>query len=208
MTDHQRTARQAKARIGVDVPWIAAWSDEFAQEDVKPCPHAAGDLAMWLPDLPGSGKPLFKVMHPVRHRAAIGKLLCMVCGEPTPSNDRWLIPFGAWIRIDGRWMFAVEPPMHGACLDHALQHCPDLRSRNWQKVRLRAAVQRHRDRTMFRGKIACDGVHRLLLTEADAKKAFGKTILRPGEGVLMFGGQREHARRSKAVLGNRFRPRV
>lgn len=182
------------AQIGIDVPWIASWSDEIAQEGVRPCPHASGDLAMWLPDLPGSGKPLFKVLHPVRHRAAIAELRCMVCGEETPPNDRWLIPFGGWVQIDGRWRFSTEPPMHGACLDRALAHCPDLRIRKWQKYRLRVPFIRHRDRTMFKGQVPCDGVHRFLLTEADAKKTFGKAIMRPGEGVLMFGGQRERSR--------------
>lgn len=185
------------ARIGIDVPWIASWSDELLQEDVRPCPHAGGDLAMWLPDLPGSGKPLFKVLHPVRHRAAIAELRCMVCGETTPSSDRWLIPFGFWCTINGMSMFAVEPPMHGNCLDHALEHCPDLRSRGWKKFRLRVPFRRHRDRTMFKKTIPCDGAHRFLLTEVDARKTFGAGFRPRGDEIRLYGGHRERAKAAK-----------
>jgi hypothetical protein len=62
----------------------------------------------------------------VRQRRSIAEMRCTVCGERTPLDDRW------WFRLGHQregWFMTTEAPVHRACADLALQHCPHLRSR-------------------------------------------------------------------------------
>lgn len=81
---------------------------------------------MWSPHSPGEGKPIFAKPHMVRQRRSIAEMRCTVCGEKTPSLDRW------WFRLgtitDGRFM-TTEAPVHHACALHSLKVCPHLRGR-------------------------------------------------------------------------------
>ena len=110
-------------RIGISVPWNAAWTAEDRHE-VRPCKYAAGHLAIWAPYKPGEGKPMFAKPHPVRQRKSIAEMRCSVCGEVTPENDRWWFGRGHW--QDGWWM-TTESPVHRSCADHAKKACPVLR---------------------------------------------------------------------------------
>ena len=109
--------------IGVTVPWNAAWSDEERYE-VRPCRYAEGRLAMWMPNSPGSGRPMFARPHFVRQRRSIAMLICTVCGEPTPQDNRWWFAMGDYM---DRWFATTEAPVHRACAELALEKCPHLR---------------------------------------------------------------------------------
>lgn len=110
-------------KIGSDVPWNAGWTGENRFE-IRPCRWAEGRLALWQPHKPGEGRPMFAEPHIVRQRRSIAQLLCTVCGEHTPENDRWWFEHGH--ERDGFFM-TTESPVHRHCADHALRVCPNLR---------------------------------------------------------------------------------
>jgi hypothetical protein len=109
--------------IGKTVPWNAAWSAEAAYE-VRPCRWVQGKLAIWSPHRPGEGRPVFAKPHMVRQRRSIAELRCTVCGEKTPTDDRWWFRLG---RVQEGWFMTTEAPVHHACARHALTVCPHLR---------------------------------------------------------------------------------
>lgn len=110
----------------ITVPWNAAWSSE-EQFEVRPCRWADGRSAMWMPHSPGVGMPVFAKPHFVRQRRSIVQMLCTVCGEPTPKNDRWWFALGEY---RDEWFMTTEAPVHRVCADHALIKCPHLRRNN------------------------------------------------------------------------------
>lgn len=109
--------------IGQHVPWNAAWTGEERYE-IRRCRFADDRLALWMPHLPGSGKPVFARPHMTRQRRSIRLMLCTVCGEHMPAENRW------WFRLghlqEGRFR-TTEAPVHRHCADHALRVCPHLR---------------------------------------------------------------------------------
>lgn len=107
------------------VPWNAAWSGEDRYE-IRPCRWAGGRLSMWSPHRPGEGKPLFAKPHMVRQRQSVARFLCTVCGEHTPSDDRWWFGLGQF--REGYFM-TTEAPVHRRCAEKALALCPHLRGR-------------------------------------------------------------------------------
>ena len=108
------------------VPWITTWSDEHRYE-VRPCRWAGGRPAVWQPHNPGSGTPLFKVRHMVRARQAIARQLCGVCGRFVTEGDRWIVPIGAIVIVNGAEACALQEPfVHTRCMAHALELCPAL----------------------------------------------------------------------------------
>lgn len=109
--------------VGMIVPWNASWSGENRHE-IRPCRWVDGQLAIWSPHRPGEGRPLFAKPHMVRQRKSIALMLCTVCGESTPSNDRWWFALGEY--REG-WFITTEAPVHRVCADLAIQHCPHLR---------------------------------------------------------------------------------
>lgn len=111
--------------IGQSVPWNAGWTSEERYE-IRPCRWVGGKLALWSPHSPGEGKPVFARPHAVRQRRSIAEMLCTVCGEHTPPDNRWWFKLGNL--TDGYFM-TTEAPVHRACADHALAACPHLRGR-------------------------------------------------------------------------------
>lgn len=111
--------------IGVNVPWNASWTGEDSYE-IRNCRWTGGMPAMWSPHRPGEGRPIFAKPHMVRQRRSITEMRCTVCGEKTPTWDRWWFRLGN--KING-WAFATtEAPVHLACADLALRVCPHLRT--------------------------------------------------------------------------------
>lgn len=106
----------------IAVPWNASWSSESRYE-IRPCRWAGGALAIWAPHSPGIGTPIFARPHMVRQRQSIARMLCTVCGEPAPRNDRWWFALGQY--SDG-WFMTTEAPVHRCCADLALVKCPHL----------------------------------------------------------------------------------
>lgn len=105
------------------VPWNASWSSE-ARYEIRPCRWTGGQLALWSPHSPGVGRPIFAKPHMVRQRQSIARMLCTVCGEPTPKNDRWWFALGQYV---GDYFMTTEAPVHRRCADLALELCPHLR---------------------------------------------------------------------------------
>lgn len=118
-------------RIGKDVPWITAWSSETEPAPQwRHCEHA-GTVALWRPETPGVGQPMFKILHEVRQRRAVAQLLCQVCGKRTPSHDRWLFAKGGWQpNPDGPGQFwcTDDAPVHRACGNLVRERCPFIRN--------------------------------------------------------------------------------
>jgi hypothetical protein len=106
-------------------PWNAAWSAEERYE-IRPCRYASGKLAIWMPHKPGEGRPVFAKPHMVRQRRSIAEMRCTVCGEPTPTTDRWWFRLGT---MQEGWFMTTEAPVHHVCAELALRHCPHLRGR-------------------------------------------------------------------------------
>lgn len=105
------------------VPWNASWTSE-ARYELRPCRWAGGKLAVWSPHKPGEGKPVFAKPHFVRQRQSIAKYLCTVCGEHTPTSDRWWFGHGEY--REGMFM-TQEAPVHHVCGELSLEKCPHLR---------------------------------------------------------------------------------
>ena len=118
-------------RIGENVPWTAAWTGET---------HYHLEASTDFPDLmevvqaenQGVGAPLFAALHITRHRRAMVRHLCHVCGRPTPRADRFLFPLqsGGMVSMgDGTVRYGGNvPPVHRSCAAKALKLCPHLGS--------------------------------------------------------------------------------
>lgn len=132
-------------KVGVDVPWVTSWSAEEIV-GVRPCPTVGGDLALVQTSNAGFGKPQYSKNHLVRQRLTVRRMLCPMCGEPTPPDDRWtqvarLTPAGLLRRggkaadlsreIEDRRVVLDAgsiAPLHKACVDRSLMHCPHLKA--------------------------------------------------------------------------------
>lgn len=110
----------------IAVPWNAAWSSE-GRHEIRPCKYVGGALAVWSPHSPGIGRPIFAKPHMVRQRMSIAKMLCTVCGNPTPKDGRWWFALG---QFQEGWFMTTEAPVHRACADLALEKCPHLQRTN------------------------------------------------------------------------------
>lgn len=107
------------------VPWNASWTGEAAYE-VRNCRWVGGKLALWSPHRPGEGHPVYAKPHMVRQRQSVARMLCTVCGLPTPTFDRWW--FGLGERIPEWALATTEAPVHYDCARTALRACPHLRA--------------------------------------------------------------------------------
>ena len=137
--------QKSSLKVGVDVPWVTSWTGE-AILGVRPCPSVGGALAIAQQDSPGTGKPLYSQNHAVRQRQTIGRMLCPMCGLPTVADDRWTQvahPVTAGTLRNGRHVEGLPAsvtndqvlidagaiaPLHRACVDRSLQHCPHLKA--------------------------------------------------------------------------------
>lgn len=130
-------------KIGVDVPWVASWSEE-PQTGVSRCPSVDGQLAVAQVEKPGAGQPLLTRNHFFRQRRSVGEMLCPMCGKPTLEGDRWTVTakpttagalraagFGPALPTDmpdGQALLdcGAIAPLHRACTDPFLASVPDL----------------------------------------------------------------------------------
>jgi hypothetical protein len=78
----------SRLRVGLDVPWVTSWSQEM-HTGVSRCPSVDGQLAIGQQEKPGVGKPLYSRNHLFRQRRSVREMLCPMCGDPTPEEDRW-----------------------------------------------------------------------------------------------------------------------
>lgn len=137
--------RISSLKVGVDVPWVTGWTGELVL-GVRPCPSVGGALAIFQADHPGHGKPLYSQNHAVRQRLSVRDMLCPMCGQPTPPEDRWTqvahpVTAGR-LRAGGRGdRLPAEladdavlidagaiAPLHRACVDRSLRYCPHLKA--------------------------------------------------------------------------------
>ncbi|WP_435137748.1 hypothetical protein [Actinacidiphila sp. bgisy144] len=140
------------------VPAITAWSGElrrarelefhpilgvrFADED--PSDRIGGVLWASHREAPGEGHPQFTVIHPQRQRAAMQGLLCQVCGQVPPADERgplWLIreEYDAW----EEWpegAITTHPPVCPPCAQLARDHCPEVGGVAYTAVRSAASA--------------------------------------------------------------------
>lgn len=129
--------------VGRDVPWVTSWSEE-PQLGVSRCPSVDGELAIAQLEKPGVGRPLYSRNHLFRQRRSVREMLCPMCGEPTPDDDRWSQTAShtdaGGLRARGfGWALPVDmadgqpllnagaiAPLHRACAEAALERCPHL----------------------------------------------------------------------------------
>lgn len=132
-------------KVGVDVPWVTSWSVEEVV-GVRACPTVDGRPALVQTSNAGFGKPQYSQNHLVRQRLTARNMLCPMCGEPTRPDDRWtqvarLTPAGLLRRagkaqglpreIEDRRVVVDAgsiAPLHKACVDRSLMHCPHLKA--------------------------------------------------------------------------------
>jgi hypothetical protein len=136
---------ESRLKVGVDVPWMTSWSEEEGL-GVRPCPSVGGRLAVCQVERPGFGRPEYSMNHFRRQREAVMRMLCPMCGQPTPDGDRWTQiahrkPAAA-LRAKGLGVYlpaalpddqiivdaGAIPPLHEACARHSMEHCPHLRA--------------------------------------------------------------------------------
>lgn len=137
--------KKSSLTVGVDVPWVTSWSEEEIH-GVRPCPSVGGRLALTQSENPGYGRPEYSKNHLVRQRLSMTRMLCPMCGEPTPDTDRVTqvarrLTAGR-LRATGRAIglpctiadeqLVVDAgaiaPLHRACSDLSLRNCPHLRA--------------------------------------------------------------------------------
>ncbi|WP_311315041.1 hypothetical protein [Streptomyces naphthomycinicus] len=131
---------------GMPVPWIAAWTQESIPRQLLTVYHGPdGDrLGLQLESpvdrhygvpwvrMPAvrRGRPRYELVHALRQRQAMSRLLCQLCGGPTIGSrpdDRslWLMAArGGETLAEGQTTTA--PPVHTPCARTATEHCPPL----------------------------------------------------------------------------------
>lgn len=137
--------QKSRLVVGVDVPWVTSWTEEPVV-GVRPCPTVGGRPALVQGDRAGFGRPLYSQNHLVRQRLTARHMLCPMCGQPTAADDRWtqvarLTPAGLLRRAgkaaalprgieDRRVVLDAGSiaPLHKACVERSLLHCPHLKS--------------------------------------------------------------------------------
>lgn len=135
--------QKSRLAVGVDVPWVTSWSEEPVL-GVRPCPTVSGRPALVQADNAGYGRPQYSRNHLVRQRLTMLGMRCPMCGRPTVEGDRWTQvarrTAAGMLRRRGvadALPRAVEDrrvvvdagsiaPLHKACVDRSLAHCPHL----------------------------------------------------------------------------------
>jgi hypothetical protein len=138
------SARPGARFRGTVVPYVTRWSEEkplsatvisvrgriaYADETLGERDEH-GVLWQRVPLRPGRGRPDFGVVHALRQRRAVRKLLCQVCAGPADQNEAgtlWLLPdrrdWPDWPENMG----CTEPPICLSCARTAIGSCPALR---------------------------------------------------------------------------------
>ncbi|GGR71296.1 MULTISPECIES: hypothetical protein [Streptomyces] len=137
---------------GTPVPFITSWTKEVAppqpvtviegcggrglgfRDEVAHIDRHYGVPWVRMPAVRG-GRPDFKLVHPLRGRQAMSRLLCQVCGGPTigtRTDERTLFLAGsAGGRPIAEGEQTMSPPVHAVCARLAVRECPPLRDRGW-----------------------------------------------------------------------------
>lgn len=139
------------------VPYIARWSSETMDDAlVIRRRHGVGYLnesildrdehgVLWLRVLgrPGHGEPKYNLMHTMRQRRTMRRLLCQVCAQPADQNEQGTL----WLLTDYRndwpgWpnrMANTQPPVCLRCARMSIRFCPALR-RGFVTVRAHSTI--------------------------------------------------------------------
>jgi len=142
----------SRLQVGVDVPWVTSWTEEPFL-GVRPCASVGGRLAVHQLDRPGQGRPQYSRNHLVRQRLSVARMLCPMCGQATHPQDRWsqtarptsagalrakgldpLIP-GQIKDSAGLVDAGAIAPLHRACAERSLAHCPHLSAMAEREIR-------------------------------------------------------------------------
>lgn len=112
----------------IPVPITAAWSVEQEQRNPRVVlwrcgPHGLLKFTSDGPNLPGQGRPLFKIIHGDRARAVIAGDLCQICCERL-GTERICTTTGA--TLEGMPLVSDGLPMHPACALVAYRACIGL----------------------------------------------------------------------------------
>lgn len=136
--------KKSHLTVGVDVPWVTSWTAETIT-GIAPC-ASVGALALCQDEAAGFGRPEYSKNHLLRQRLSVQRMLCPMCGQPTRSGDRWTQvarrTFAGSLRRDVNGMALPREiedarvvidagsiaPLHKACSDLSLQHCPHLKA--------------------------------------------------------------------------------
>ena len=138
------SAIQSSLKVGVDVPWVTSWTAETIT-GVAGCPSVGGRPALCQTEQAGFGKPQYSKNHLMRQRLTVARMLCPMCGEPTPPDDRWTAtgkPRAAgWLRAQKGFVLPAEvaddqvvidagaiAPLHKACATRSMAQCPHLKA--------------------------------------------------------------------------------
>jgi hypothetical protein len=80
----------------------------------------------------GQGRPLFAVVHPLRQRRVMSRLLCQVCGhaaDHTEEGSLWLLPSQEAATFDAEnGLMTRHPPLCLSCARMSVQVCPGMKS--------------------------------------------------------------------------------
>lgn len=124
-------------RAGENVPWSVSWTGEQYYE-LQISNDFPGLIDLTQTNRPGDGLPKFAALHVTRHRMAMVKHLCHVCGKPTEKRDRYIFPAesGGFVTLpdDTRRYAGNVPPVHLACARRAQKQCPHLRQAYAQPI--------------------------------------------------------------------------
>ena len=137
--------KKSRLVVGVDVPWVTSWTDEPVI-GVRPCLTVKGRPALVQAENAGYGYPQYSKNRLVRQRLTVLKMLCPMCGTATPHDDRWTqvarVVSAGQLRRSGKvpdLTHEIEDkglvvdagsiaPLHKACVDLSLAHCPHLKA--------------------------------------------------------------------------------
>ncbi len=124
------------AKLGqrdVPVPYVASWSSEMPNFQVRPDPLLGGKLALFRGSgRRGEGVPVSGTMDVGRQRLCVLRGICQVCALPI-SGPAWMALFFEKADLDGQELTVVrEPPACTSCMATSLKLCPGLRrQRPW-----------------------------------------------------------------------------
>jgi hypothetical protein len=109
-------------------------SSELIYTDERPSDRDAHGL-LWnrMPDDPGTGRPLFGAVHPIRERGCMLSGACQICAGPATV---WMTPTDRWTdHVDSYRPSApfttADPPVCTSCAELAVRHCPKLAGQGW-----------------------------------------------------------------------------
>ncbi|WP_147450748.1 hypothetical protein [Streptomyces hoynatensis] len=134
---------------GLPVPWVTRWSGEPVlaggpltlrpdRQGLAYRDERAGERdrhgVLWarVGQAPGSGRPDYRVMHPVRQRQAMLERRCQVCSGPADRNAKgWLFAVRRPEAAEDMpgWpegLLCTKPPVCRPCARLAARHCPYL----------------------------------------------------------------------------------